>query len=37
MEFKIFADKVNAKFEELSKNEFLYKVNVPSDDVWNIL
>lgn len=36
MEFKIFADKVNAKFEELSKQEFLYKVNVPSDDVWNI-
>lgn len=36
MEFKIFADKVNAKFEELSKQEFLYKVNVPSEDVWNI-
>lgn len=35
MEFKQFADKVNEKFVELSTNsEYLYKVNISSDLLW---
>lgn len=34
--FKQFADKVNAKYNEMSKNETLYRVNVSKDDLWNL-